>query len=52
MEKELKEKEVKKANEKELDFDDLEQVAGGVNPFGKYERVPNQKYDDSIKEKV
>ncbi len=52
MKKEFKEKEVKKADEQELDLDGLEQVAGGVNPFGKYERVPNQKYDDAIKEKV
>ena len=38
--------------EQELNLDDLEQVAGGANPFANYARVPNQDYDASIKRKV
>lgn len=36
----------------ELELDDLEQVAGGANPFANFARVPNQDYDTSIKKKV
>lgn len=51
-------KDLKKANQaveedkKELSDEQLEQVAGGGNPFAQYARVPNQKYDDNIRSKV
>lgn len=54
MEKELKDKKENMETEgaSELNLDDLEQVTGGANPFAKYARVPNQQYDDNIRNKA
>ncbi len=38
--------------DEELDLDDLDQVAGGANPFGNIGRVESKKLDEKIRGKV
>jgi hypothetical protein len=38
--------------EQELDFDDLEQVAGGANPFAGIGRSDNKKLNDNVRNRV
>ncbi len=35
-----------------LDLDDMDQVAGGANPFASIKRVENHQIDDELKKNI